>query len=453
MVGLDAAQRPPGRAGAAGPVRWRRDVGRPRRAGATVVRELAAELGLAEPTLPWHTIRTPIADLAGALGTTAGAAGKVARDITLLAQDEVAEVREGKPGGSSAMAHKRNRSPPSAPWPGRPRLPAWCPLCSPPWCRSTSGRPAPGTPSGAAARAAGLDRVGRVVAARVPYPAGGRPLRRPAQSGPVPRGVRRPRRRPARRRPWWTGRWPPASQGGRGRDSRRASLHSGRSGGRSGPHPRALPGSTGAMWDPQVPALAATFRVVRYDHRGHGGSPVPPGPYSLDDLGGDVLALMDRSGWSGPTSRPVAGRHGLHVGRRERAGAGRPDGAAVHLAKLGPPEVWATRAETVRTEGLEPSSTRCSAGGSRPSAPPAGPTSWRPAGHVPGHAARGVRRLLRRHRADGPRTRPRPDHRAHAGDRRASPTSRPRPRTRSASPAASSARGWRWSPGWLTWPT
>jgi 3-oxoadipate enol-lactonase len=53
-------------------------------------------------------------------------------------------------------------------------------------------------------------------------------------------------------------------------------------------------GSTLAMWDPQVPALASRFRVLRYDHRGHGGSPVPPGPYTLAELGGDVRALLDR---------------------------------------------------------------------------------------------------------------------------------------------------------------
>ncbi len=55
-------------------------------------------------------------------------------------------------------------------------------------------------------------------------------------------------------------------------------------------------GTTTAMWDPQVAALSERFRVVRYDHRGHGGSPVPPGPYSLDDLGADALALLDRLG-------------------------------------------------------------------------------------------------------------------------------------------------------------
>jgi 3-oxoadipate enol-lactonase len=55
-------------------------------------------------------------------------------------------------------------------------------------------------------------------------------------------------------------------------------------------------GTTLAMWDPQLAALAQAHRVIRLDHRGHGRSPVPQGPYALDDLGGDVLALMDRLG-------------------------------------------------------------------------------------------------------------------------------------------------------------
>ncbi|GAA4925518.1 3-oxoadipate enol-lactonase [Streptomonospora halophila] len=55
-------------------------------------------------------------------------------------------------------------------------------------------------------------------------------------------------------------------------------------------------GSTREMWRPQVEALAGRFRVVAYDTRGHGRSPAPPGPYSLADLGGDVLRLLDRLG-------------------------------------------------------------------------------------------------------------------------------------------------------------
>src|SRR5215813_7242253 len=57
-------------------------------------------------------------------------------------------------------------------------------------------------------------------------------------------------------------------------------------------------GSTTAMWEPQVNPLSEYFRVVRFEHRGHGRSPEPPGPYAIADLGRDVLALMDRLGAS-----------------------------------------------------------------------------------------------------------------------------------------------------------
>ncbi len=53
-------------------------------------------------------------------------------------------------------------------------------------------------------------------------------------------------------------------------------------------------GSTLDIWDPQVKALAEQFRVLRYDHRGHGGSPVASGPYSMEDLTVDVVRLLDR---------------------------------------------------------------------------------------------------------------------------------------------------------------
>jgi 3-carboxy-cis,cis-muconate cycloisomerase len=78
--------------------------------GLAVLAGFAAELGLAEPTVPWHAVRARPAALAGALGACAGVLGKVARDVALLAQNEVAEVREGGEGrgGSSAMPHKRN---------------------------------------------------------------------------------------------------------------------------------------------------------------------------------------------------------------------------------------------------------------------------------------------------------------------------------------------------------
>ena len=79
--------------------------------GLEVASSLAAELELAEPELPWHTIRIRPARLAGALGIALGAMAKVARDVVLLAQTEVGELGEGGGdgrGGSSTMPHKRN---------------------------------------------------------------------------------------------------------------------------------------------------------------------------------------------------------------------------------------------------------------------------------------------------------------------------------------------------------
>jgi 3-carboxy-cis,cis-muconate cycloisomerase len=80
--------------------------------GPEVVRLFAEELGLAAPVLPWHTNRLRVIELASAFAACCAACGKIARDVTLLAQSEVAEVREGSEsgarGGSSAMPHKNN---------------------------------------------------------------------------------------------------------------------------------------------------------------------------------------------------------------------------------------------------------------------------------------------------------------------------------------------------------
>ncbi len=78
--------------------------------GVLVLGYLAEELGLAEPAAPWHTDRTRIAELAGALGETAGAVAKVALDVALLASSDIGEVHEGVAGrgGSSTLPQKRN---------------------------------------------------------------------------------------------------------------------------------------------------------------------------------------------------------------------------------------------------------------------------------------------------------------------------------------------------------
>jgi 3-carboxy-cis,cis-muconate cycloisomerase len=89
--------------------------------GAAVKSLMASELGLADPPLPWHTERLRIIDVAVAMTRVTAALSKIARDVTLLAQTEIAEVGEGAPavgsavggsaprrGGSSAMPNKNN---------------------------------------------------------------------------------------------------------------------------------------------------------------------------------------------------------------------------------------------------------------------------------------------------------------------------------------------------------
>ncbi|MFI5957715.1 3-carboxy-cis,cis-muconate cycloisomerase [Cryptosporangium sp. NPDC051539] len=77
--------------------------------GLAVSAALASELGLEDPALPWHTDRQRVLGLGSALAAVSAALGKIALDVTLLAQSEVGEVAEGGAGGgSSAMPHKRN---------------------------------------------------------------------------------------------------------------------------------------------------------------------------------------------------------------------------------------------------------------------------------------------------------------------------------------------------------
>jgi 3-carboxy-cis,cis-muconate cycloisomerase len=85
--------------------------------GPQVAALMAEELGLALPVLPWHTDRLRVLDISTSLARASAVLGKIARDITLLAQNEIGELREGDPGGSggpvrrggsSAMPHKRN---------------------------------------------------------------------------------------------------------------------------------------------------------------------------------------------------------------------------------------------------------------------------------------------------------------------------------------------------------
>lgn len=105
------------------------------------------------------------------------------------------------------------------------------------------------------------------------------------------------------------------------------------------------------MWDSQL-ALAERLRIVRHDHRGHGRSPVPPGPYEIADLGRDVLELMDaleieRASYCGLS---IGGMVGMWLG----ANAPERIERLVLIctsAHLPPAEGWAERAAAVRAAG------------------------------------------------------------------------------------------------------
>jgi 3-oxoadipate enol-lactonase len=113
-------------------------------------------------------------------------------------------------------------------------------------------------------------------------------------------------------------------------------------------------GASMEMWAPQVPALSVPFRVLRYDQRGHGGSPTPPGPYDIPDLGGDVLDLLDQHGVERAhfCGLSLGGMTGIWLA----ANAPERIGRLVLLctsAYFGLPGVYAERATAVRAEGTE----------------------------------------------------------------------------------------------------
>jgi 3-oxoadipate enol-lactonase len=113
-------------------------------------------------------------------------------------------------------------------------------------------------------------------------------------------------------------------------------------------------GSDLHMWDPQVkPLVDNGFRVLRYDTRGHGRSPVPAGPWTIDDLADDVVALLDRIGVASAhfVGLSLGGMTGIRLARRapERV---RSLVLCCTSARPGNRQMWLDRAAKVRAEGM-----------------------------------------------------------------------------------------------------
>lgn len=112
-------------------------------------------------------------------------------------------------------------------------------------------------------------------------------------------------------------------------------------------------GTTGLMWDAQAAALSRHLRVLRYASRGHGETSAPPGPYSLADLAGDVLSLLDRFELERVSfcGLSIGGMIGMWLGVNA---PDRIDRLVICCTamRLPPPEMWTDRAVLVRKEGM-----------------------------------------------------------------------------------------------------
>ncbi len=107
-----------------------------------------------------------------------------------------------------------------------------------------------------------------------------------------------------------------------------------------------------AMWEPQMPALADRYRVLRYDMRGHGASAVPPPPYAFTDLAGDIVALWDHLGIARShfVGLSIGGMIGQQVGLK-------------HADRLLSLSLCATRSDAANADAPDPMAEQAKAGG------------------------------------------------------------------------------------------
>lgn len=119
-------------------------------------------------------------------------------------------------------------------------------------------------------------------------------------------------------------------------------------------------GTTRDVWAHQVPVLSRYFRLVRFEPRGHGvpgaRSPAPPGPYTIADLGADVLALADRLGVARFAYAGVSlgGMTGLWLAAHAPERITSLAVCCAALTALPSPQAWHDRAALVRAQGMAP---------------------------------------------------------------------------------------------------
>jgi len=112
-------------------------------------------------------------------------------------------------------------------------------------------------------------------------------------------------------------------------------------------------GTTLDMWGPQMAALTAHYRVLRYDTRGHGRSALPSSSFGMRELAEDVIAIMDHAGIERAhfCGLSMGGMTGMYLARHHAGRFGRFV-LANTAALIGPESVWNTRIETVRRDGM-----------------------------------------------------------------------------------------------------
>ncbi|HYW25891.1 MAG TPA: alpha/beta fold hydrolase, partial [Terriglobales bacterium] len=112
-------------------------------------------------------------------------------------------------------------------------------------------------------------------------------------------------------------------------------------------------GTTGEVWEPQAGVLGERFRLLRFEHRGHGGSPAPPGPYTIGELGADVIRLLDDFGVEAASYCGISlgGMIGMWLAAHapERVGA---LALCCTSAYLPPAGFWDGRAAQARATGM-----------------------------------------------------------------------------------------------------